>query len=102
MEIRFKQRGEVVILKGFPSNRLPKALVPKDEFDGIDLTGYSVISADFVGRDADKQAKELHMRRRRVILVYRCQRENQYVEGVLVPNRFDSSKVRFYKSVENL
>ena len=97
MEIKLRRKGEVVTVDGFPENSIPKAITPTEGLEGIDLTAYSVIYAGF-GRHGGDKARELHSRAPGAIVVYKYEWRNGWGEGVLLPEPFNPSRVRFYKS----
>jgi hypothetical protein len=96
MEIKLRQKGQIVTVVGFSS--LPTELTPPAGIEGVDLTAYAVIYAGF-GRHGVEKAKELHARTN-VIVVYKYEWRNGYGEGVLLPTQFNPSKVLFYKSAK--
>lgn len=98
MEIKFRRKGEVVTVC-FPKGSIPDAISPQDGFEGIDLTAYPVIYAKF-GRYGDRKAKELHDRAPQAFIVYEFDWQNGFGEGVILPEQFNSNRVRFYKSAE--
>lgn len=97
MEIRLRRKGEVITVDGFPRDSLPKAIMPPEGLEGIDLTAYSVIYATFGQHGGDK-ARALHIRAPSAIVVYKYEWRSGWGEGVLLPEQFDPSRVRFYKS----
>ena len=97
MEIKLRRKGEVITVDGFPENSIPKAITPTEGLEGIDLTAYSVIYAGF-GRHGGDKARELHSRAPGAIVVYKYEWRNGWGEGVLLPEPFNPSRVRFYKS----
>jgi len=97
MEIKLRRKGEIVSVDGFPEHSIPETIRPTDGLEGIDLTAYSVIYAGF-GRHGHDKAKELHGRAPGAIVVYKYEWRNGWGEGVLLPDRFNPSRVRFYKS----
>lgn len=101
MEIKFRQKGEVVIINGFRNDSIPESIRPTSSLKGIDLTAYSVIYARF-GRGGRKKAEELHDRAPKTIVIYTANWSNGFGEGVLLPNQFDPSRVCFYKNEEQV
>ncbi|NTV44783.1 MAG: hypothetical protein HGA67_03770 [Candidatus Yonathbacteria bacterium] len=101
MEIKMRRKGEVITKDGFENRSIPVAIMPPDGLTGIDLTAYSVIFATF-GRGGYEKAKELHAKAPGVIVVYKYEWRNGWGEGVLLPERFNPSRVRFYKSAEQI
>lgn len=98
MEIKFRRKSEVVTVC-FPEGSIPAAIFPRDGFEGIDLTAYTVIYAKF-GRSGGRKARELHEKAPRAIVVYEFDWRNGFGEGVLLPEEFNPNRVRFYKSAE--
>lgn len=98
MEIKFRRKGEVVTVC-FPKGSIPDAISPQDGFESIDLTAYPVIYAKF-GRYGHRKAKELHDRAPQAFIVYELDWQNGFGEGVILPEQFNSNRVRFYKSAE--
>ncbi|MFH0794288.1 MAG: hypothetical protein V2A74_09690 [bacterium] len=99
MEIKFRFKGEVRVVGGFSPNNIPTALAPTEGLEGIDLTCYSVIYVAF-GRRGDEKARELQSRASGAIIVYKYEWRNGWGEGILLPDRFNPSRVRFYKTAE--
>lgn len=97
MEIKFRRKGEVKAIGGFPEESIPSEIRVPEGLEGIDLTGYPVIYATF-GRHGHEKAKELHTRVPATIVVYKYQWSNGLGEGVLLPDGFNPSRVRFYRS----
>lgn len=97
MEIKMRRKGETTTVGGFLPNSIPAVITPPQGLEGIDLTGYSVIYASF-GRHGGERAKELHSRAPGAIVVYKYEWRNGWGEGVLLPDRFNPGRVRFYKS----
>jgi hypothetical protein len=99
MELKIRSKGQVIIVSGFPSDSIPFNVA--EGFEGIDLTAYSVICASF-GRHGDDKAKELHSRAPGTIVAYKYEWRNGWGEGILLPESFNSSRLRFYKSAEQI
>ncbi len=99
MEIKMRRKGEVITKDGFEDRSVPTAIMPPDGLTGIDLTSYPVIFATF-GRGGSEKAKALHAKAPGTIVVYKYEWRNGWGEGVLLPERFNSSRVRFYKSAK--
>ncbi|NTV22143.1 MAG: hypothetical protein HGB03_01060 [Candidatus Yonathbacteria bacterium] len=99
MEIKMRRKGEVITKDGFENRSVPTAIMPPNGLTGIDLTSYSVIFATF-GRGGYEKAKALHEKAPGAIVVYKYEWRNGWGEGVLLPERFNSSRVRFYKSAK--
>lgn len=97
VEIKFRRKGEVVV-ENFEDRDVPESIKPA-KGNGVDLTAYSVIFASF-GRHGDEKAKELHSRAPGAIVLYKYEWRNGWGGGVLLPERFNSSRVRFYSVAE--
>jgi len=116
MEFKFRRKGEVVTMEvplqkhilatdlDFNSSRrgdIPKNICPPEEFEGIDLTGYSVIYSTF-GRHGHDLAQSLHESVPNCIVLYQYNWRNGWGEGILLPENFNASKVKFYKSKQQI
>ncbi len=100
MEIKLKRKGEIITV-GMPEYAVPAVLMPTEGLEGIDLTGYSVIYATF-GRKGHEKAENLHKKAPKVVLVYHYEWYNGWGEGVLLPEGFNPSRVRFYKTASQV
>lgn len=96
IEIKLRRKGEVIKVGGFPIGNIPESIRPKDELGGIDLTGYSVIFVS-AGRHGGEKAKRIFVETN-AIVVYKYEWRNGWGEGVLLPEKFNSSRVVFYKT----
>mgnify|MGYP001565042384 CR=1 FL=1 len=97
MEIKLRRKGEVITVDGFEFHNIPATITPAEGLDGIDLTAYSVIYASF-GRQGHEKAKELRVRAPSTIIVYKYEWRNGWGCGIILPDCFNPSRVRFYKS----
>jgi hypothetical protein len=103
MEVKMRRKGDVITMGEFPESSIPdiiRDLVPEG-LEGIDLTGYSVISATF-GKGGHNKAQELHAKAPGVLVVYKYSWRNGWGEGILLPERFNPSRVKFYKTTAQL
>lgn len=93
-EIKLRRKGEVVTVDGV---NVPEMITPPGGLEGVDLTNYSVIYATF-GRGGREKAEKLHAKAPGIIVVYKYEWRNGWGEGVLLPDRFNPARVRFYKT----
>lgn len=101
VEIRLRRKGKVETIGGFPESSIPEIIRPKNELEGIDLTGYPVILV-IAGRHGDDRAKSVHSKAPKTIVVYKYEWRNGWGEGVFLPEKFNPKKVRFYKTESQL
>lgn len=99
MEFKFRQKGEVKTIDlTIAEYRIENKPV---DLDGVDLTGYSVIYARFGKRGHDK-AQSLHEKASNVIVLYSFEWYNGWGEGIILPDNFNPSRLKFYKSAKQV
>ena len=99
MELKLRRKGEFVLVDEFPRESVPKsmrAFIPEN-LDGIDFTAYSVIYITG-GRHVPDKAKKMAVEAPKVIIVYKYSWRNGWGEGIIIPEGFNPSQVRFYKT----
>ncbi len=103
MEIKLRRKGEVLTVEGFEIEDIPVEIleIMPEELEGIDLTAYPVIYTT-PGRHGPEKAQALHERIPDVFCVYSYDWANGYGQGVILPDNFNRSRVRFYKSAKQV
>jgi len=96
MEIKFRRKGETVCIP-FPYDKIPEGISVPEGFEGVDLTGYSVISV-FGGKKVPARAEELHKQAPRAIVLWSYNWTNGFGDGIYLPENFDPRRVKFYRT----
>lgn len=97
MEIKLRRKGEVITVDGFVGTNIPEEINVPEGLEGIDLTRYPVIYSVF-GRHGREKAEALHAKAPGAFLVYQYEWRNGWGQGILLPDRFNPSRVLFYKT----
>ena len=97
MKVRFRMKGQV---KEVEIAEVPSCLI-NPQFEGIDLTKYPVI---FVAgkRHTRERAEATFAEAKTCIVVYTYSWVNGWGDGVLLPKNFDNSRVKYYRTKEQL
>lgn len=99
MEVKFRKKGNVIT---HFVHDVPQEIVVPEGFEGIDLTGYSVISIQG-GKNVWKfYVPEARKNFPNSIVVYDFNYNNGFGSGINLPKNFSFDKLKFYKTAKQL
>ncbi|MDD4289836.1 MAG: hypothetical protein PHH83_00985 [Patescibacteria group bacterium] len=99
MQVKFRRKGEIITQW---VGDVPKEIVAPEGFEGIDLTGYSVICIRGGKRVPRIYVSEARKNFPNSVIVYDFNYTNGFGSGIDLPENFNCSRLRFYKTEEQL